>query len=150
MEDLSSRLGYLKGLAEGLGISDDTKEGKVIRQVIMVIENIVDSVEELKEDYEELYSYLEALDEDLSDLEDGYMEAEDELFDDYDDELYDVPFTVECPECQQEVAIDENILEDEEVLEVLCPGCGKVVFTNDEDWDAGLEGDFEEEDDDRE
>ena len=144
MEDLNSKLGYLKGLAEGLGINDDTKEGKIIRQIIMVIEDIVDSLEEVRDDHDELFSYVEALDEDLSDLEEGYMEAEDELFDDYDEDIYDVPFTVECPECHQEVAIDEDILEDEDALEVLCPGCGKVVFTSDEEWDAELEEDLEE------
>jgi hypothetical protein len=34
MEDLNSRMGYLRGLSEGLGINDDTKEGKIIRQLI--------------------------------------------------------------------------------------------------------------------
>ncbi len=144
MEDLNSRLGYLKGLAEGLGIDDNTKEGKMIRQIVMVIEDIIDTVEDLKEDQEELFSYVEALDEDLSDLEEGYLDDEEDLYDDYDDDIYDVPFSVECPECHQEVAIDEDILDDEDALEVLCPGCGKVVFTNDEDWDAEIEADFQE------
>ena len=144
MEDLNSRLGYLKGLAEGLGINDETKEGKIIRQIIMIIEDIVGTVEDLKEDHDELFSYVEALDEDLSELEEAYMDDEDDHYDDHDDNIYDVPFTVECPECRQEVAIDEDILEDEDALEVLCPGCGKVVFTNDEDWDAEIEADFED------
>lgn len=157
MENLKSRLGYLRGLAEGLGINDDTKEGKVIRQIISVLEDIVDSVESLKEDYDELFSYVEALDEDLSDLEDDLMEEGDyEDYEDYDEEgeededAYEVPFTVECPECHQEVAIDEDILEDEESLEVLCPNCGKVVFINDEGWDEGLEDEEGEEEEEEE
>ena len=65
-----------------------------------------------------------------------------------DDDAYgdhNVSFTVECPECHQEVTIDEDILEDEESFEVLCPNCGKVVFINDdEEWDDELD-EFEDE-----
>lgn len=141
MEDLHSRLGYLRGLAEGLGFNDDTKEGKVIRQIIAILDDIVDSLDNLKEDYEELFSYVEAIDEDLTELENDII-SEDEEIDEYDDDLddeYDVSFTVECPECRQEVPIDEDILENEESLEVLCPSCGRVVFINDEDWEDEIE-----------
>lgn len=161
MEDLSSRMGYLRGLAEGLGINDETREGKIIGQIISVLDDIVESVEALKEDYDELFSYVEAIDEDLTDLENDFDEEdeEDEGYDDYDEdededegdeEEYDVSFTVECPECRQEVVIDEDILEDEESLEVLCPNCGRVVFINDEEWEEEIEAAGEEETDDKE
>ena len=164
MEDLNVKLGYLRGLAEGLGISDDTKEGKVIRQIILVLDEIGSSIEELKDDYEELFSYVEAIDQDLTELEDELLEDdedddddyEDDEDDDYDfddfDEFEDLDdsyggFTVECPECHQEVIIDEEMLEDEESFEVLCPKCGKVVFIKEDDWESSLE-DFDDEDDD--
>jgi len=169
MEELNSKIGYLRGLAEGLGINDDTKEGKIIRQIISVLDDIVDSVETLREDYDELFSYVEAIDQDLTDLENDFDGEEDEDEEDYDEDDeddydedfededededdededdgdYDVSFTVECPECRQEVVIDEDILEDEESLEVLCPNCGRVVFINDEEWEKELE-ETEEED----
>ena len=47
MDNLASKLGYLRGLAEGLDINDDTKEGKVIRQIILLLEEIGRSLEEL-------------------------------------------------------------------------------------------------------
>jgi DNA-directed RNA polymerase subunit delta len=150
MEDLNSRMGYLRGLSEGLGINDDTKEGKIIRQLISFLDDIVESVQSMQEDYDELFSYVEAIDEDLTDLENGFFEDDDddedyEDDDDYEeDDDYDVSFTVECPECRQEVAIDEDILEDEESLEVLCPNCGRVVFINDEEWEEELEEDGDE------
>ncbi|MDO9536288.1 MAG: AraC family transcriptional regulator [Bacillota bacterium] len=147
-------MGYLRGLSEGLGINDDTKEGKIIRQLISFLDDIVESVQSMQEDYDELFSYVEAIDEDLTDLENGFFEDEDEDEDeddddeddedDEDDDDYDVSFTVECPECRQEVAIDEDILEDEESLEVLCPNCGRVVFINDEEWEEELEESGEE------
>ncbi|MGI6309014.1 MAG: CD1247 N-terminal domain-containing protein [Dethiobacteria bacterium] len=147
MEDLGTRMGYLKGLVEGLGMADDTKEGKVIHQIIAVLDDIVDSVNTLKDDYDELFSYVEAIDEDLTDLEDDSYEGDDDDdddddFDDDDDDFdddYEVSFTVECPECRQEVPIDDDILENEESLEVLCPNCGRVVFINDEEWEEELE-----------
>ncbi len=152
MDDLNSKLGYLRGLAEGLGINDETKEGKIIQQMILLLDEIGNSLDELKEDYEELFSYVEAIDQDLTDLEDELLEDDEEDDDDYedydDDDDYDnhnVSFTVECPECHQEVIIDEDILEDEESFEVLCPNCGKVVFINDdEEWDDELD-EFEDE-----
>lgn len=157
MDDLNAKIGYLRGLADGLEITNDTKEGKVIGKIIDVLDDIVSSVEAMKDDYDELFSYVEAIDEDLTDLENGFFEDDegeedeedydddDEDYDDEEDE-YDVSFTVECPECHQEVIIDEDILEDEESLEVLCPNCGRVVFINDEDWEEDLEepGDEEE------
>lgn len=164
MDDLRSRLGYLRGLADGLGVGEETGEGKVIRQIIAVLDDLADSLEEVKEDYEELFSYMEAIDEDLTELEDTILEGEDDDYDyldsDDDDDDYDyldddeldldddeISFTVECPECRHEVVIDEDILEDEESLEVLCPKCGRVVFINDEDWDEELEEDLPDETD---
>jgi ribosomal protein S27E len=149
MEDLNAKIGYLRGLADGLEISDDTKEGKVIGKIINLLDDIVSSVETIKDDYEELFSYVEAIDEDLTELENGFLEDEDDDeddddeddddYDEEDDDEYDVSFTVECPECHQEVVIDEDILEDEESLEVLCPSCGRVVFINDEEWEDDLD-----------
>lgn len=164
MENLDARMGYLKGLVEGLGVSDDKKEGKVFHQIIAVLDDIVSSVNTLKDDYEELFSYVEAIDEDLTDLEnDSFDDDDDDEFDDDDDDddfddfndfddddpddhddfddldEYEVSFSIECPECHQEVPIDNDILENEESLEVLCPNCGKVVFINDEEWEEELE-----------
>ena len=143
MENLDARMGYLKGLVEGLGVSDDKKEGKVFHQIIAVLDDIVSSINTLKDDYEELFSYVEAIDEDLTDLENDSFDDDDDDPDDHDDfddlDEYEVSFSIECPECHQEVPIDNDILENEESLEVLCPNCGKVVFINDEEWEEELE-----------
>lgn len=166
MDDLKTQIGYLRGMADGLAIGEDTKEGKIITHIIAVLDEIVQTIEELQEDSNELYSYVESIDEDLTELEDtfldeleadydendeqGYGNREVQLLEDMDDDDFDVSFSVECPECREEVAIDEDILEEEGSLEVLCPGCGRVVFINDEDWEEELdelenEGEEEEE-----
>lgn len=149
MDDLNAKLGYLRGLAEGLGISDETKEGKVIRQMILLLDEIGSSIGTLKDDYEELFTYVEAIDQDLTELEDELLEDIEDDDDDDDYDFYDddedyvdfsddfdddgVSLTAECPECGQEVIIDEDILTDEEAFEVLCPKCGKVVFVTDDE-----------------
>jgi len=158
MDDLKTRIGYLRGMADGLAIGEDTKEGKIISQMIVVLDEIVQTIEELQEDSDELFSYVESIDEDLTELEETFLdeleddhEEDDEqgynghenqevkLLEDVDDDDFDVSFSVECPECREEVAIDEDILEEEGSLEVLCPSCGRVVFINDEDWEEELE-----------
>jgi DNA-directed RNA polymerase subunit delta len=158
MEDLHTKLGYLRGLADGLGVNEESKEGKVIQKIIGLLNDFVDSLEGMKEDYDELFTYVEAIDEDLSELENGFLDNDEpadepaaferrDYDSDFGDDDYDVSFTVECPECKYEVAIDEDILEDGESLEVLCPNCGRVVFINDEEWDDEL-ADFDDDDDD--
>jgi len=159
MEDLQTKLGYLRGLMQGLGVNEETKEGQVINQVVMILNELVDQVQEIREDHEELFSYVEAIDEDLAILEDSIenqqanmgnhnreLAAYDYGEDIYSsDEGYEIGFAVECPECREEVTIDEDVLEDEEALEVLCPSCGRVVFINDENWEEDLEA-LEDED----
>ena len=46
MKYLYEEVAYLKGLAEGLEISKETKEGKIIHKIIDVLENFADSIVE--------------------------------------------------------------------------------------------------------
>lgn len=146
MDDLKTRVAYLKGLAEGLGLDDGSREGKLFRHVIEVIGELAEVVTVLQDDYTDLADYTEAIDEDLNDLEgDFYEEEEDE---DEDEDYYDQEddmFSVECPECHEIVYIDDDMLEDDDIVEILCPNCERVVFVNDnEDFEELTE--FEEED----
>ncbi|NLZ38866.1 MAG: AraC family transcriptional regulator [Firmicutes bacterium] len=138
MNDLISRVAYLRGLAAGLGIEESSREGKLFTEIIDVIDALAEAITELEEDYAELADYTEAIDEDLNELEDDFYEdyVDDEDYDDDDD--YDIEledddmFSVECPECHEIVYIDDDMLEDDDVVEILCPNCERVVFVNDE------------------
>ena len=44
MKYLYEEVAYLKGLAEGLEISKETKEGKIIHKIIDVLESFADSI----------------------------------------------------------------------------------------------------------
>ncbi len=144
MEDLKSQVSFLKGLASGLEVSKETKEGKLLIKIIDVLANISEVVDSLEEDYEELIEYTEAIDQDLTDLEDDFydeLEAEEEFEDELDDDETeeDNYFTVECPDCKEVVYLDEDLLEEDDNLEILCPKCERVVFVNDKHWDEEAE-----------
>lgn len=86
MDYLYERLAYLKGLAEGLSIEESSKEGKLLVQIIDILEDFADAIDEVQENQEEIEDYVGTMDEDLSDVEDDlYGDEEDEFeFDEED------------------------------------------------------------------
>lgn len=130
MNDLNSRVAYLKGLAEGLGLDEEKRESKLFRAIIDVLAEMAEAIGRLRDDYDDLTDYAEAIDQDLNDLEDDfYDDGEPEEY--YDDREDDEMFSVECPECHEIVYIDDDMLDDDDVVEILCPNCEHVVFVND-------------------
>ena len=126
MKHLYEEVAYLKGLAEGLEISNDNKEGKIIHKIVDVLESFADAIVELEEEQIELIDYVESIDEDLADIEDDIYE-EDE--DDEDDEFNYIE--MECPSCNDFVEIDEDLLYDEDV-DIVCPNCQSIILSADE------------------
>ncbi len=137
MDDLKSQVAYLNGLANGLNITEDSKEGKLLLKIIDVLGQLSEAVEELQDDFDDIMEYAEAIDNDLTDLEEDYYEEFDE--EDFDEEDLDTEdgsyFNVECPDCQEVICLDEDLLDEDDTLEILCPKCEKVVFVNDDHWD---------------
>ncbi len=113
MEHLYEKVAYLRGLAEGMELSEGSKEGKILVQIIETLEEFTDAIVELDENQLELTDYVETLDEDLEDVE-------DELFEDALD-----PLEVQCPQCKEMILIDDEDLFDEENLR--CPECDEDV-----------------------
>jgi len=139
MKDLQQKVAYLQGLADGLEL-DDSKEGKVIDAMLGVLEDVAERLAFLQGQQEDLEDYLESIDSDLADLEDDFYGDEDDE-EDEDDGMVDV----ECPACHEQVCFDEAILYDEDLIEVTCPNCGAVVFTN----DIGADEEDEEDEEDK-
>lgn len=88
MDFLFEKIAYIKGLAEGLDIKDDTKEGKLFMALIDIIEEMAESMEEIVEEQDDVNEYLDLLDEDLSVIEEEIFGDLDE-FDDEDDFDFD-------------------------------------------------------------
>ncbi len=70
------RIAYLKGLAEGLEI-EGSREGKVLVEMIDMLEDMAILMEEIDEDSAKLEDYVSFIDEDLADLEDDFYDYED-------------------------------------------------------------------------
>ncbi|MGL5507791.1 MAG: CD1247 N-terminal domain-containing protein [Paraclostridium sp.] len=128
MKYLYEEVAYLRGLAEGLEISKETKEGKIIHKIVETLESFADAIVELEEEQLDLIEYVESIDEDLSDVEDDIYEDEDE---EEDDEEFSY-IEMECPNCNDLVEIDEDLLYDEEI-DVVCPNCKAIILSSDDD-----------------
>lgn len=66
---LSEQMSYLRGLVDGLDIDMTTKEGKVLGQVLEVLQSTVLYVDDLQDQIDELTELCENLDEDLGNVE---------------------------------------------------------------------------------
>ena len=84
--NLTEKAAYLKGLAEGLDISDSTKEGKLLKAIVEMLDELTSTVSTLDDDVDQIYEELDAIDEDMDDLEEYVFGDEDEDFDDEEDE----------------------------------------------------------------
>lgn len=122
MENMKEKVSYLKGLSDGLGITHDTKEGKLLIAIIDVLDDMSIALDDMQDAQDELDEYVEAIDEDLAKIEDDIYEDEDDEEEDYDDEGY-VEF--ECPNCHETVFLDEDMIDDEDVLR--CPNCDEPI-----------------------
>ena len=81
---ISENAAYLKGLFDGYEIDKNSKEGKIIGEMLNLIADMADKINALEADNKDLHEYVEELDHDLG-------EVEEELYfgDDYDDDDYD-------------------------------------------------------------
>lgn len=134
---ISEKVAYLKGLAEGLAIdTEKSKEGKLISVMIGILEEVGLSLEDLDENTTALGEELDAVSDDLADVEEivyGDDEDEDECGCGCEDEDF---FEVECPNCGEDLEIDESVLE---TGSVECPNCGEkfAIDLSDEDDGCG-------------
>lgn len=143
MSEISKQVAYIKGLAEGMNLSDKSDEGKLISKLIDVLSEAADEIEALWARNDELESRLIELDEemyaaemDIENLyddiecpdEDEYIDFED---DDEDDDLFDMYgedddlFEIMCPECGEDIVVDFDMLDEEN--NIVCPNCNRDI-----------------------
>ena len=139
---VSEKVAYLKGLAEGLGLDADSKEGKLFAAIIDVLDEMAEELMDLEEEMADIEDGLDAVSDDLSEVEETLYELEDEEYDEDEDEEEDC-FMTTCPACEEEIYFDETILE---TGEVNCPNCGEKLEFDLSDLANALE-DLEEDDD---
>ena len=125
--EISQKVAYLKGLAEGLALDTESKEGKLIAAVIDVLDDMSEKFSEIDDELCDVEDGLDAVSDDLSDVEETIYEMDDEDEDeedyDEDDESEDC-FTTTCPCCEEQIFFDESVLESGEIK---CPNCGEKL-----------------------
>ncbi|MDE6149548.1 MAG: hypothetical protein K2F81_05570 [Ruminococcus sp.] len=111
--ELSQKVAYLKGLMDGLKIDDSTNEGKVLKVMADILDEMALTVEDIADEVDEVVELVDILDEDLGDLE---------------EEVY---FAEECDDCYDDCCCDDDddygFDDDEEMYECVCPSCGDTI-----------------------
>ena len=145
---------YFKGLAEGLNMENDSREGKLWGALTTLLSDMAHEIEDLQADSLDTAELLDdlgdevrfleelamGLDEDFDDEDDDFLD-EDEPGRDYRPDLrlyqadedededeeadYDgVLYDVTCPSCGQEISFDESTLD---AGAINCPSCGEML-----------------------
>lgn len=139
MENLNEKVAYLKGFLKGSDLDLTTSEGKILKEIIEVLEDVAEEIENLKEEQAEIAEYVDILDEDLSELEEEfYGEDEEEAF-----------LEMTCPNCGETIYLEPELFEEEEVS-LTCPNCGEEIFLEEEEGDNLIDlaqGEDEEDED---
>lgn len=107
MDSMTSKVSYLNGLVDGLGIDAESKEGKVVREIVNVLNEMAEEIEEIKDSQRDIQDYVDALDEDLTSLEDDLYDEDDN----YDEEEIEDFVDMTCDNCGETVYIDTAILQ---------------------------------------
>ena len=123
--EITEKVAYLKGLAEGLALdTEKSKEGKLIAAIIDVLDDMALEMADMQDEQCDLEDGLDAVSEDLADVESlVYEELDDEDEDDEDDEDEDC-YETTCPNCEEAIYFDDSILEEGEII---CPNCGEKL-----------------------
>ncbi len=141
---LSEQVAYLKGLAEGMKIDTSTNEGKLLVNIIDVLDEIASNMEDLNEEMIESEARIDELEDfsadileelDGCDCDECDCDCDDCDCDcEYDEDEEDLDFyEVECPNCKEKVYFDEDMIADDELF---CPNCEeKIEIEFEEEFD---------------
>ena len=139
--EITERVAYLRGLCEGMKFDTETNEGKLISVIIDILEDMALEIADINENALDMGEEIDALSSDLADVEDFLCDCDDDDCDDCccdddddcccDDDDDDGFYEVKCPQCGDEITVDDGVLE---LGAIDCPNCGaKLEFEFDED-----------------
>ncbi|MBQ8869361.1 MAG: hypothetical protein IJ027_06575 [Oscillospiraceae bacterium] len=114
---LTEKAAYLKGLASGLALDETKPETKLINALIDLVDDIALTVADIDDELAVVVEQVDLIDEDLESLEEDFYEDDEE---DDEDEL----IKITCPNCDDDIYIDDAILNDGELQ---CPNCGETL-----------------------
>ena len=136
---ISEKSAYLKGLMDGLKLSTETDEGKMIAAIVDLLGDLTRKVTDIEDTTIAISDELDEIEEDLDAIEDFIMDEDDEDFEDEDEDWDDEDeefeegfdfgdeettiYEVECI-CGEVINFDEETLEDGSII---CPNCGETL-----------------------
>ncbi len=149
---IAEKIAHLLGLAEGMEIQkENSKEARLLVAMLDVLQEIggqltemEDNIDLVNEELDEVSQELIALEEDIytGDGEDGEIEDDDDEADEPEDED-GVYYIVECPQCGEQMTLDEDALLERNIR---CEACGQLFSLEFVDEDGEVdETDFQDE-----
>ena len=138
---ISEKSAYLKGLMDGLKLSTETDEGKMIAAIVDLLGDLTKKVTDIEDTTIAISDELDEIEEDLDAIEDFIMDEDDEWddeededdswdgWDEDDEEGFDFGdedstiYEVECA-CGEIINFDEETLEEGSII---CPNCGETL-----------------------
>ena len=150
---ISEKSAYLKGLMEGLKLSTESDEGKMIAAMVDLLGDMARKITDIEDTTIAISDELDEIEEDLDAIEDFIMdedEDDDDFYDDDEDDDDDEDWDDDDEESEEgfdfgdeDTTIYEvecacgNIIDfDEETLEkgsIVCPNCGETLEFSVED-----------------
>lgn len=122
MSIISEKVSYLKGLAEGLKINENSGEGKLLSEIINILGEIANDIEYLDDSQDEIFDRVYDLEDEV--YGEDFDEEYDEDFDFFNDDEED-RFSIKCPSCSENFFVDMSNLEDDE--DIVCPNCKETI-----------------------
>lgn len=134
---ICEKIAYLKGMADGMNLeAEASKEAKLLKVMIEVLEEIGFSIEDLEEEVELLSEGLDIVSEDLEEVEEFLFDDEDYDDEEEEDDEDDDFFEVSCPNCEEDLVIDAAVLE---AGFIQCPNCEEKFAIDLSDEDCGCD-----------
>ena len=125
---LSEKSAYLKGLLDGLNLSKETAEGKMIAGIVDLLQDVTSTIADLEENALAVSDELDEIEEDLDAIEEFLMDEIEDEDEEYDEDEIDEDEDFEFVDDE-----DEDFEYDEDVIyEVTCPTCGEVLQLDEE------------------
>lgn len=143
---LSEKIAYIKGVADALKIEEKSDEGKVLKLIVELLDDMAVTVDDLADELDVMTDVIDGINDDLLEIEDDLYDSESDDCDcscdcknydeGYDDDYNfedDEEYTCVCPNCKNQIFFDESIFNKGGIQ---CPECGEELeFDNDEFFD---------------
>ena len=121
--------------ADGMDLDKaDSKEARILSEILDVLKEVGDQLDNVDATLDEFSEEIDAISDDLSDVEEVVFDDEDDDDEDFDEDEDDF-FEVECPNCGEDLVIDDEVLE---AGTIDCPACGQKFSLSFDD--CGEEG----------